>query len=141
MLQDLSNSRALSVEERMRWIEGRETLREEDIYYSLFSVFGVTPGANCGERMSGAQRRLLQAIRQKHQPGESRVSQTKRMGPLPKSNVRYDEMQADKGWPDRSPDRPVGRLVLFDLAWFWLFLLVWFGLGVYGLNLRSKLLD
>ncbi|QIW96305.1 hypothetical protein AMS68_001823 [Peltaster fructicola] len=64
VLQDYSNSFALTFEDKMLWMDGRQTLKEEDMIYSLFGIFGVTPGANYGEGKLGARRRLLTAIRQ-----------------------------------------------------------------------------
>jgi len=86
VLQDFSNSYALSVEQRMRWMEGRETLREEDLYYSLFGIFGVAPGANYGEKKLGAQQRLLAAIDQKQQSGGSGSTHCKSIVSLSEAN-------------------------------------------------------
>lgn len=86
VLQDFSNSYALSVEQRMRWMKKRETLREEDLYYSLFGIFGVTLGANYGEKKLSAQQRLLRAIDQKQQPGGSGLTHCKSMVSLSETN-------------------------------------------------------
>jgi len=50
VLQEFSTSHALSIRGRMCWMEGRETLKAEDMYYALFGIFGITPGANYGEK-------------------------------------------------------------------------------------------
>ncbi|WPG99074.1 Hypothetical protein R9X50_00187900 [Acrodontium crateriforme] len=63
-LRAFETSGGWSAEERMRWMEGRITTREEDMSYALYGIFGVTPGANYGERRDGARRRLLAAISQ-----------------------------------------------------------------------------
>nr|POE49152.1 vegetative incompatibility protein het-e-1 [Quercus suber] len=65
VLQDFSASHLLSVEERLGWLRGRETLKEEDMIYALFGIFGVRPGANYGEKRSNAEHRLLEAIDRK----------------------------------------------------------------------------
>lgn len=65
VLLEYENSRSLSVAEKMRWMNGRQTLREEDFYYALYGIFSVTPGANYGERRGGAKQRLLEAINQR----------------------------------------------------------------------------
>lgn len=72
VLQDFSNSHILSIEQRMRWMDGRETLKEEDRYYSMFGIFGVTPGANYGEKKVGAEERLLAAIDGKQRSSSNR---------------------------------------------------------------------
>lgn len=61
-LYDYGTSQIYSVEERFKWMASRGTTREEDMYYALYGIFGVTPGANYGEGRDGAKRRLLAAI-------------------------------------------------------------------------------
>ncbi|KAK4508618.1 hypothetical protein PRZ48_002357 [Zasmidium cellare] len=63
-LSDYNLSLGLSVDERLKWMDGRTTTREEDMSYALYGIFGVTPGANYGERQAGARTRLLTAISQ-----------------------------------------------------------------------------
>jgi hypothetical protein len=62
VLHDYRTSLSLSVEEKLKWMEDRSTTREEDMSYALYGIFGVTPGANYGERRDGARQRLLAAI-------------------------------------------------------------------------------
>ncbi|KAF2161722.1 hypothetical protein M409DRAFT_69535 [Zasmidium cellare ATCC 36951] len=64
ILNDYRASLSCSVDERLQWMECRITTREEDKYYALYGIFGVTPGANYGEGQDGARRRLMAAIRQ-----------------------------------------------------------------------------
>ena len=64
VLHDYATTRGLSVDERLRWMEGRKTSRKEDMSYALYGIFGVTPGANYGEEHEGARQRLLAAIHQ-----------------------------------------------------------------------------
>ncbi|WPH04423.1 Hypothetical protein R9X50_00731400 [Acrodontium crateriforme] len=61
-LQTFDPGRRWTVDERLRWMDGRKTTREEDMFYALYGIFGVTPGANYGERRDGAKQRLLAAI-------------------------------------------------------------------------------
>jgi len=65
VLQDYNVSLGLSVEERLMWMEGRETTRPEDKSYALYGILGVTLGANYGEKYEGARQRLLTAIHQR----------------------------------------------------------------------------
>ncbi|KAF2210281.1 hypothetical protein CERZMDRAFT_121889 [Cercospora zeae-maydis SCOH1-5] len=62
VLRDYAASTDISVNEKLRWMEGRATTKPEDMSYALYGIFGVTPGANYGERHEGARRRLLAAI-------------------------------------------------------------------------------
>lgn len=43
-------------------MEGRKTSRAKDMSYTLFGIFGVTPGVNYGEEHNGVRKRLLGAI-------------------------------------------------------------------------------
>lgn len=65
VLQDYSNSRSLGFGEKMLWMEGRQTSKEEDMIYALFGIFNVTPGANYGEGKRGAELRLRDAIQRR----------------------------------------------------------------------------
>ena len=51
-----------SVNERLRWKEGRETKREEDGAYSLFGIFNVDLAPVYGEGAVGAFKRLIDEI-------------------------------------------------------------------------------
>lgn len=62
VLRNYATSADISVEEKLRWMEGRITTEPEDMSYALYGIFGVTPGANYGERHEGARQRLLAAI-------------------------------------------------------------------------------
>lgn len=62
VLHDYRTSVNLTVEEKLKWMEGRTTTREEDMSYALYGIFGVAPGANYGERGDRARQRLLDAI-------------------------------------------------------------------------------
>ncbi|GIZ46847.1 hypothetical protein CKM354_000995600 [Cercospora kikuchii] len=65
VLNDWGTSVNLAIGDKIRWIEGRETLREEDMSYALFGIVGIRPGVNYGEGKDNARQRLLQAIKQR----------------------------------------------------------------------------
>lgn len=46
ILGTYESSADLSVDQKLEWIEGRKTSREEDMSYALYGILGVTPGAN-----------------------------------------------------------------------------------------------
>ena len=62
VLHDYDASRSVSVDEKLKWMEGRSTTRPEDLSYALYGICGVKPGANYGEEYEGARQRLLAAI-------------------------------------------------------------------------------
>ncbi|SMR63822.1 unnamed protein product [Zymoseptoria tritici ST99CH_3D1] len=62
VLRHYQCSKNLGFEEKMQWMQGRETTKGEDMWYSLFGIFGVAPGANYGEGEGNAKRKLLRAI-------------------------------------------------------------------------------
>jgi hypothetical protein len=66
VLHDYVASVRLSVEEKLKWMEGRTTTRPEDMSYALYGILEVTLGANYGERYEGARQRLLAAIHQRN---------------------------------------------------------------------------
>ena len=47
-----------NVQERLSWVESRQTTREEDRAYSLLGIFGVQLAPLCGEGMVAAFKRL-----------------------------------------------------------------------------------
>ena len=51
-----------SVNQRMRWIEPRQTKREEDLAYSLLGIFGVDMSLRYGEGKEAAFERLEKEI-------------------------------------------------------------------------------
>ncbi|GIZ49813.1 hypothetical protein CKM354_001283800 [Cercospora kikuchii] len=62
VLDDSRRLEAFSKEERLRWVHGRNTTREEDMAYCLFGILDAPIGANYGEGAERARRRLLIAI-------------------------------------------------------------------------------
>ncbi|CZT16853.1 uncharacterized protein RCC_02688 [Ramularia collo-cygni] len=65
VLQSYDSSSSLSIDEKRKWMDGRETTREEDMFYALYGICGVTPGVNYGEKYYGAKERLRRAILEK----------------------------------------------------------------------------
>ncbi|KAF2171954.1 hypothetical protein M409DRAFT_18185 [Zasmidium cellare ATCC 36951] len=90
-LSDYKTSLGFSIDERLKWMEGRTTTREEDMSYALYGIFGVTPGANYGERKAGARNRLLTAISQLQELGHARNNEI----PKPQEEPRRVSMHAN----------------------------------------------
>ncbi|RMZ80134.1 hypothetical protein DV736_g6675, partial [Chaetothyriales sp. CBS 134916] len=65
VLHDYETSLGLSVDDKLKWMEGRTTTRPEDMSYALYGILGVTLGANYGEKYEGARQRLLAAVRER----------------------------------------------------------------------------
>lgn len=65
VLNDWGTSVNLAIGDKMRWMEGRKTLREEDMSYALFGIVGIRPGANYGEGEDSARQRLLRSIKER----------------------------------------------------------------------------
>ncbi|KAK6440841.1 hypothetical protein LTR95_002942 [Oleoguttula sp. CCFEE 5521] len=59
VLDDASTLDSVSVETRLQWASERETTREEDQWYCLYSLLDAPIGANYGEGVKRARRRLL----------------------------------------------------------------------------------
>ncbi|KAJ8586318.1 hypothetical protein M405DRAFT_361538, partial [Rhizopogon salebrosus TDB-379] len=51
-----------SAREKLRWVSGRVTTKQEDIAYSLFGIFGVNLPLMYGEKKQNALGRLLQEV-------------------------------------------------------------------------------
>jgi ankyrin repeat domain-containing protein 50 len=62
LLKDCRRLESFSNEEKLSWMEGRHTTREEDMSYGLFGILNVAIGANYGEGADRARRRLLAEI-------------------------------------------------------------------------------
>ncbi|KAK3618640.1 hypothetical protein LTR22_026304 [Elasticomyces elasticus] len=65
VLHDYKGSINLSVHDKMKWMEGRETTRPEDMSYALFGIVGVSLPTIYGEKDEGARQRLLATIQQR----------------------------------------------------------------------------
>jgi hypothetical protein len=79
VLHDYGASVSLSVGEKMEWMEGRTTTRQEDMSYALYGILGVTLGANYGERHEGARQRLLTAIDQRDERAVRQAEQYRKI--------------------------------------------------------------
>jgi ankyrin repeat protein len=62
VLHDYHRSKSYSVEERLSWINGRQTTRGEDMSYSLIGLFDVSMSVRYGEGADTARKRLLENI-------------------------------------------------------------------------------
>ena len=71
VLLDYNQSKSLTVEERMKWMDNRRTTRAEDMAYSLLGIFDVYMALIYGEGIEEARARLMEAIeiRQKRRTG------------------------------------------------------------------------
>jgi len=61
-LHDYYQSKGFTTEERLAWIVGRETLKSEDMYYSMLGLFNVSMPVIYGESAKKARQRLLRKI-------------------------------------------------------------------------------
>lgn len=64
VLRDYKASASLTTGDKLRWMEGRRTTREEDMSYALLGIFDVSLVVNYGER-DKARQRLLAALRER----------------------------------------------------------------------------
>jgi hypothetical protein len=55
---------SFSIDDRMAWMEGRQTTQEEDIAYSLIGILGVSMESRYGEKKENALKRLQGQITQ-----------------------------------------------------------------------------
>nr|POF14192.1 vegetative incompatibility protein het-e-1 [Quercus suber] len=62
VFHDYDVSRGVSIDEKLKRMEGRSTTRPEDLSYARCGICRVTPGANYGEGYEGARQRLLAAM-------------------------------------------------------------------------------
>ena len=62
LLRNYKQSRDLSIKEKLKWLEDRETTRKEDMSYCLFGIFDVSMPAIYGEGGAKARRRLMSAL-------------------------------------------------------------------------------
>lgn len=63
VLRDYKRCKSLTVEEKLAWMNGRRTTKEEDMSYCLFGIFDAPIGAIYGEGRDRARKRLLAEIR------------------------------------------------------------------------------
>ena len=62
VLHNYHCSKSVSTDEKLAWIAGRDTTREEDMSYSLLGIFDLTMSVRYGEGAKNARRRLLRKI-------------------------------------------------------------------------------
>ncbi|KAK5697147.1 hypothetical protein LTR97_007282 [Elasticomyces elasticus] len=62
VLYEYEQSSKLTVEEKLTWTVGRDTMKGEDMYYSLLGIFGVDMRLSYGEGRVKAKARLLRKI-------------------------------------------------------------------------------
>lgn len=62
VLADFRESSGMSIQERLDWAYGRQTMREEDLSYSLMGIFDVSMSIRYGEGLEKARQRLLSKI-------------------------------------------------------------------------------
>ena len=62
VLHNYARSMSFSTEERLSWINGRKTMKEEDMSYSLLGIFDVTMPVIYGEGAKKARDRLMKEI-------------------------------------------------------------------------------
>ncbi|KAF1818520.1 uncharacterized protein K489DRAFT_374151 [Dissoconium aciculare CBS 342.82] len=67
ILDDWEASIDVRARDKMLWMEGRTTSREEDIVYALFGIVGVTLSIIYGERESNAKQRLLAELHRRNE--------------------------------------------------------------------------
>jgi hypothetical protein len=113
ILQDYSNSHAMSIDERMQWMVGRQTTREEDLSYCLLGILDVRMTIRYGDGKEATRERLLKKA------GKSKSTST---AIKPFSNVpfRRDPNFVDRVDPTNQMraklDVPAGRAALVGLG-------------------------
>ena len=65
VLHNYARSMSFSTGERLSWISGRKTTKEEDMSYSLLGIFNVTMPVIYGEGAKRARERLMEEIRKR----------------------------------------------------------------------------
>jgi hypothetical protein len=65
VLNDWNSSTTLSIEEKIKWMEGRTTTREEDLSYALFGIVGITLSVIYGEGKDRARQRVRAELQQR----------------------------------------------------------------------------
>ncbi|KAK5113651.1 hypothetical protein LTR62_003278 [Meristemomyces frigidus] len=79
VLQDYGAGMQYTIDEKMRWMEGRKTTRPEDMAYSMFGILGVTLPVIYGEKYDRASRRLEDVIRQRGNVAAQQAEQYKKI--------------------------------------------------------------
>ena len=79
VVHDYETSHSLPIEEKLKWMDNRQTSREEDTSYALYGIFDVALGANYGEKRDRARQRLLGALSQRQNVAEQRRDRFKKI--------------------------------------------------------------
>ncbi|KAM3414332.1 hypothetical protein BST61_g10979 [Cercospora zeina] len=65
VLHDFDKSKRIPQSEKLKWIEGRDATRKEDLSYALYGILDAHLGANYGEGFGGARDRLIAALHER----------------------------------------------------------------------------
>ncbi|PIB00933.1 Vegetative incompatibility protein HET-E-1 [Cercospora beticola] len=79
VLHDFDKSKSISRSEKLRWMEGRDTTRKEDLSYGLYGIFNVYLGANYGEGFRGARDRLIAALPEREDREQRQADQFRKI--------------------------------------------------------------
>lgn len=77
ILYNYNASQGLSVDERLKWMEGRKTSRTEDMSYALFGIFDVADAIVYGEGYDRARKRLLRLVQYDENLAEQQAQQAR----------------------------------------------------------------
>jgi hypothetical protein len=102
-----------TVDERMRWTQGRTTKREEDAAYSLLGIFDVQMPLLYGEGQEKAWHRLRREIREHHSidlpvaTGASFDSHSEEHNARCLPNTRTEPLDAITTWANNKDGKPI----------------------------------
>jgi hypothetical protein len=102
-----------TVDERMRWAQGRNTKREEDVAYSLLGIFDVQMPLLYGEGREKAWHRLRREIREHHSidlpvaTGASFDSHNEEHNARCLPNTRTELLDAITTWANNKGSKPI----------------------------------
>jgi hypothetical protein len=102
VLDDFKQSRDFTTEEKLNWTKGRKTTKEEDIWYCLVGIFGVSMSIIYGEGAEHTKRRFLAKARKaesghKQLPLPTGASPSTRAGPSSNIPFRRDADFVERG--------------------------------------------
>lgn len=101
VLLEYDRSKRLTPEQKLAWSVGRETKKEEDMYYSLLGIFNVRMWLDYGEGAQSARKRLLGKIAKLDKPDE-RIAKIEKWlsAPDPWSNLHSARDKHEAGTGD-----------------------------------------